>query len=46
MTNTTLLAWVRPVLPGAAGNSVLDLTALLAAYARDELEARATGMWL
>jgi len=46
MTNTTLLASVRPVLRGAAGSSVPDLTALLAAYAHDELEARATGMWL
>jgi hypothetical protein len=46
MTNITLLASVHPVLRGAAGGSVPDLTALLAAYARDELEARATGMWL
>ena len=46
MTNITLLASVHPVLRGAAGGSVPDLTALLAAYARYELEARATGMWL
>jgi hypothetical protein len=45
MTNTT-------VLPGntaprlMTGHPVADLTELLAAYVRDELEARATGIWL
>jgi hypothetical protein len=46
MTNNTLLASPRPALRGAVGGSVADLTALLVAYARDEMEARASGMWL
>jgi hypothetical protein len=46
MTNTTLFPTVGTVTGRFGDRSVPDLTALLTAYAHDELEARATGMWL